>query len=146
MHQRKAIRDRVVQMLTGLATTGSNVFATRLYPVDAASLPALLVYTLSEESQFDTLGTSRRLLRTLELQIEGLAQVNNTLDDTLDAIAKEVEIVLASDPTFGSSARDSMLRRTSIAVQKDGEKETGSIVLNFAVTYRTAATNPEAIA
>lgn len=146
MHQRKAIRDRVVQILTGLATTGSNVFASRLYPVDAASLPALLIYTLSEASEFDTVGSSRRLLRQLDLNIEGLAQVNDTLDDTLDAIAKEVEIALATDPALGGTARDSMLRSSVVAVRKDGEKESGSIVMTYTVTYRTVATNPEQIA
>lgn len=41
---RKQIRDNVVTTLTGLSTTGSRVYASRVYPMAAANLPGLCVY------------------------------------------------------------------------------------------------------
>ena len=34
-HLRKQIRDDVVTTLTGLSTTGSKVYASRVYPIDS---------------------------------------------------------------------------------------------------------------
>jgi hypothetical protein len=57
-HVRQQIRERIATTITGLTTTGSNVYQSRVYPLDSVSLPALLVYTLSEGSEVDTMGTS----------------------------------------------------------------------------------------
>ena len=46
-HARKQIRDQLKTTLTGLTTTGSNVFNSRVYDHDA--LPCISIYTLSEE-------------------------------------------------------------------------------------------------
>ena len=43
-HVRQQIRERIATTITGLSTTGSNVFQSRVYPLDVDSLPALLVY------------------------------------------------------------------------------------------------------
>jgi hypothetical protein len=43
-HLRKQIRDNVVTALTGLSTTGSRVYGSRVYPMAAANLPGLCVY------------------------------------------------------------------------------------------------------
>lgn len=141
-HHRKIIRDAVVTALTGLASTGSNVFATRRYPVAAAQLPALCVYTLSEDSEVDSMGTNRSLLRTLDMIIEAVTQVNDTLDNTLDQLCLEVETALGLDPTLGGRVHDCNLASTRIAIRGDAEAETGSAVMNFSVIYRTRANDP----
>ena len=48
-HLRKQIRDNFVTALTSLSTTGSRVYASRVYPMAAANLPGLCVYAKSEE-------------------------------------------------------------------------------------------------
>lgn len=141
-HHRKIIRDAVVTALTGLASTGSNVFATRRYPVAAAQLPALCVYTLSEDSKVDSMGTNRSLERNLDLIIEAVTQVNDTLDDTLDQICLEVEMALGIGLTIGGQVHNCNLASTRIAIRGDAETETGSAVMNFSVTYRTRANDP----
>ena len=49
-HLRQQIRERIGTTLTGLSTTGSNVFQSRVYPLEDTNLPALVIYTKSEES------------------------------------------------------------------------------------------------
>ena len=44
-HIRQQIRERAGTVLTGLTTTGTNVFETRIYPLSNTNLPALAIYT-----------------------------------------------------------------------------------------------------
>ena len=54
-HLRRQIRERVATMLTGLSSTGSNVFQSHVYPLETADFPALCVYTQEEEIEVDEL-------------------------------------------------------------------------------------------
>ncbi len=143
-HMRKTIRDAVVTLLTGLTTTGTRVYPSRLYPYDPANSggAGLMVYTVSESSFLE----GRTLTRELDLVIEVVAQVNDTLDDTLDTIAVEVETAMGANPSLGLTGPiDSFLKSTQLALRKDGEKETGGLVMTYGVMYRTTQSNPEAL-
>ena len=39
-HIRKTIREQIVTTVTGLSTTGSNVYETRYFPLETGNLPA----------------------------------------------------------------------------------------------------------
>jgi hypothetical protein len=106
-HQRKTIRDQVVTTLTGLTTTGSNVFNSRVYPNEQSKLPLLNVYTLSEASELDATGG---LLRTIDLAVEGFAQANSNIENTMDTIAKEVEEALGADHTLNGTCTNSFVK------------------------------------
>ena len=144
-HVRQTIREAVVDILTGLDTTGQNVFATRIAPVAEAQLPALCIYTLSETSEVHSMGTGRALYRELSLIVEGVAKVNETLDDTLDDIAAEVETAIGADGTLDvEGVYDTTLAATQIAIRGAGEasKDTGSAMMTFLVRYRTLLADP----
>ena len=49
IHFRTQIREAAAAALIGLATTGANVFQSRLHPIAEAKLPCLLVNTDDEE-------------------------------------------------------------------------------------------------
>jgi hypothetical protein len=68
-HVRKQIRDAVITSVTGLTTTGSNVFRSRIYPLEQTKLPGLCVFTRSETVEFDTLTISRSVSRVLDVII-----------------------------------------------------------------------------
>ena len=98
-HLRRQIREQVGTTLTGLSTTGSNVFQSRVYPMESAGLPGLCICTQNEDVSIDAMGATRKVGRDLELIVEGYATGSN-LDDTLDQIGKEVETALAGDIGF----------------------------------------------
>ena len=50
-HVRQQIRERVGTVLTGLTTTASRVFESRVYALQDSELPALLIYTKTEDSE-----------------------------------------------------------------------------------------------
>jgi len=67
-HVRQQIREAVATRLTGLTTTGVNVFASRVYSLADEKLPALAVYTRSESS--DAANLACDLNRQLSIVIE----------------------------------------------------------------------------
>lgn len=142
-HVRKQIRDNVVTAVTGLTTTGSRVYRSRVYPVDTVNLPGLLIYTTAEASEIDSLASPRGLERSLDLAVEGVAQATANLDNTLDQIAAEVETALAADTTRGGLAKDTYLASTEIQLSDEGDKPVGAVRMIFRVVYRTRETAPE---
>ena len=69
-HVRKTIRDQIVSDLTGLATTGSNVYKSRVYPIADDKLPGLAVYTMNESIDYIAIGSDRMQQRMLTVAIE----------------------------------------------------------------------------
>jgi hypothetical protein len=84
----------VTTTLTGLTTTGSNVFESRIYPNELAKLPLLNVYSNTETSELSSIG---KIERNLEIMVEGFAKATANIDEALDVIAKEAEAASATE-------------------------------------------------
>jgi len=140
-HVRKQIRDAAVTALTGLVTTTTDVYPTRMHRVRESQLPCLLIYTLSEQSEIDALSRPRGLTRQVDLAVEAVAVDNDTLDDTLDLICKEVEVALGNT-TFGGLAKDVILTSTEVVVDGNSDKKTGAARMTWTVEYRTPENDP----
>ena len=132
-HARQQIREACAALVTGLTTTGSRVFQSRMRPQISANLPCLLVTTNDEEITPGTIGTIYE--RSLLLSVRGFAMGSATLDDTLDQIATEVETAM-----FGYYRAN--LTAIEIGFDDEMEKPVGSIDLRYRVTYHTAAGDP----
>ena len=141
-HLRQSIRERIATDVTGLTTTGSNVFQSRVYPIEDSKLPCLLVYTTSEDSEVTEMASPRPMTRTLNVVVQGVVGAT-TPDDTLDLISKEVEVALAGDVTINSLANNSFLSSTEIEFNAEGAKPIGTVILNYIVEYRNLDNNPE---
>ncbi len=142
-HIRQQIRERVTTDLTGLTTTGSNVFQSRVYPLQSGELPGILIYTNSEESMPVVQDANRLLERNLRLSVEAYAEGTANFDDTIDTICKEVETALASDRTLNSLAKDCYLTSTDITLEGSGDKPLGYAQMIFTVEYMTLERSPD---
>ena len=143
-HVRKLIRDNIKTTLTGLTTTGSNVFASRVYPIQSAKMPGLCIYTSSEQIEALTIKPPRGLIRSLEVSVE--AYIENALpDDTLDTISAEIEAAMAADITRGGNAKDTKL--TSFEADFAGEGEKPVVVGRFIyeILYSTTEADAETV-
>ena len=70
-HVRQQIREAAKLALTGLPTTGNNVFSSRVYTLQERELPAINIYTANEESEVLAItNTGTRLSRNLELAVD----------------------------------------------------------------------------
>ena len=144
-HVRQQIREAFGTACTGLSTTGSNVFQTRVYPLETGSLPGLCIYTTSEtvSDQVQDLGGSARLVtRSLSVRVEGYARATANLDDTLDTISAEIETAVANNSSIDSLITDLELSSTEASFT-EGDQEIGVIILDFGVVYTTAFNDPE---
>lgn len=142
-HVRQQIRDRVATLVTGLPTTGSNVYKMRRYALDDAKLPAICVYTTDESSSLITIG-SRSLRRVINVVIDIIIKGSSTtVSDSIDTICVSAEEAMAADFTLNGLAKSSVLTSSEIDVNVEGEKSIASARLVYAVEYVTLITDVE---
>lgn len=141
-HVRAQIRAAMKTAVTGLVTTGANVFVDHAYPLEIAALPGLLIRTLSEASQPQSLPSPRRYQRSARFVVYALAQLETDVQNTLDQICKEVEIALAM-PNSLTGAKTTTLLATAFDLSGDGSQPVGRAAMTYECTYFTAENAPD---
>lgn len=142
-HLRRQIREAVATAVTGLTTTNTRVFQSRVWPAGDAELPALFVYARSETATPVTVHSPREYERNLLIDVVGVAKASADLDDTLDQIAKEVEIALTNPVSaLAGKATEITLQSTDIEMEQ-GERTTGRITLTYQVDYFNIENAPD---
>lgn len=139
-HVRQTIREAFVTACTGLTTTGSNVYDTRIFPNAQADMPLLRIYAVSESSEYLTV---TNLSRESTIVVEGIARATSQIEDTLDTIAEEVETAVAGAAGITTAgAKDVLLIGTEIELDGDGDNQHGMVRLTYQVLYHTTKAAP----
>lgn len=144
-HRREQVMDAVVTKVTGLITTGTRVHRARVFPQEAAALPALLVYQGPDIPVDDDNEKYDFIDSDLEINIEVWVQASTgNVDETLNLINKEVVIALSADRTQGlnfviDTNEDEV---SEPEFSGDGNKRTGKMIMQFIVLYRRSRTDP----
>lgn len=144
---RRQIRDAAAAALLGLVSTGANVFKSRSAPTGDGKLPALLIYTRNERSQFDGMGepTVRPLHREVRLWVVAVVRSVDEPDDLLDQICAEAEAALMASVPVAALLENLELVSTEFDVPTEGaDKQLGRAGMTWRGTYRTAAGNATA--
>ena len=136
-HLRKLIRDNVVTTLTGLTTTGSNVFKSKSYPLTSGQLPSLGIFTKSAESDYPTVGSPRSIQHTLNMSVEIYVKGSTGYDDTLDLISEQVEAALYTDLKRGTYALDTQVTGFDSSFSVEGEQPIAVGTLSIMIRYRS---------
>lgn len=137
-HVRKQIRDAVATLLSsGVTLVSGRVFASRVYPLAQAKLPAVLVYTRSETSGLQTIGSAITSARSLSLSVDAYVRATTTFDDDLDAICVQIEEAIAADFRLGGLAKDAVLIGTEIDYNGDTEQPIAVARLTYTIRYVT---------
>ena len=144
-HAIQQINDAIMVKLTGLATTGNNVFSGRVYALERNEVPCLLVSTGDETSQYDGFGGPRRLDRRVDLLVECVASVNSSLEQTLNTIQSEVEVALAADTKLGGTVMDVAYSGRTKFLSGDGEKKFGVMRLTYTIAFQTDEGSPDTL-
>ena len=143
-HVRKQIRAAAVTALSGLTTTGTNVFASRVYPLQDTDLPALRISNPDETIEPASMGGAGRLLeRTLSLEVQACVKQVSGYEDLVDQIAKEVEIAFANNNTLGALAKWIVPHAIETELTGEGDKPIAIATLRFDVLYYTALNAPD---
>ena len=138
-HLRRQIRDQVVSTLKAdagvSALVGDRVLASWRRPLSRGRLPAILVYTDSEEAEV-TESATPTYDRALALQVECLVEQTAAPEDLLDSMALAVEQALHADRSRGGLAEETLYTGCEVGVVTDGNRAAGSLRLAFRVEYR----------
>jgi hypothetical protein len=137
-HSRKLIRDKIVTLLTGATSAGSKIFPCQSRPVGEDQLPCILVYTNSESVDIFQ-ESPRQYERKTSISIEIQAAADETLEDTLDGIAEQIENKLMQDYTLGDTAADLILKETDVTMSSRGDTVIGSCRLTYLVLWYSLA-------
>jgi hypothetical protein len=144
-HVRRQLREAVAAALTGLATTGSRVFASRVYPLQSAELPGLAIYTTSESAVEETIETDPTQRREIEVRVDACAAPAADLDDVLDQIAQEVEIALQPGVLIGSISVELAYEGAEISMSAEAAKPHGLCSMTFRGVLFTQSGAPDVL-
>lgn len=144
-HLRRQIREAIATAVTGLTTTSTRVFQSRVYPLERGTdLPGLLVFSLAETSERRTMPAPGLMERTLRVQVVAVARALADLDDTLDGICKEVEVALAMPcAALAGLAKTITLTSTDIELQGTSDRPVGQAAMTYEVVYMAAENAPD---
>jgi hypothetical protein len=139
-HARRQIREAVATALTGLTTTSTRVYQSRMLPAGTDRLPCLLITADGEEID-NSVQTHQA--RQITITVRGYAKAVADVDDTLDAIAEEVETAAQAAGTLSGKVPGGLsLRRIETEFDDTLEKPAGVIELQFLAGYFTNAGVP----
>ena len=129
------IREAATTTLTGLTTTGSNVFASRVHNLEQIKLPALLLYIRDLESEPIVMNPARTVEKNITLHVEGYVKQNTNYDDKIDDICQEVEEALYGNRLLNNLAKDTFLNETLVEYESEGDNPLARVVMDFQVVY-----------
>jgi hypothetical protein len=142
-HIRQQAREAIASALTGLTTTGSRVFMSRVYPLETADLPGLLIASGDETILVATVHSPPQQERHFRVRVGAIARATADIDDTLDQMCKEVEIAVAGMTLPGHGTTIALTDITEPELSGEAQQPTGRVVLTFDVYYFAAANAPD---
>ena len=142
-HIRTRIRQNIVTTLKGLTDTESNVFDTRIYPMNLDTLPGICVYTAGETSSYLSISPPRTLDKSIAVAVEIYVKMIDTYDEKLDQIAADVEEALYTDLSRGGLAQDTMVTAFDSTFSGDVEQPVLMGKLTVQVRYSAVEGSPE---
>jgi hypothetical protein len=143
---KRKIKEAIQSLLIGKTNAKEKVFVSRSVPVDVEDLPAILIYSTSENvRRFNE--APKDYQRELTVAVECLATGNDDddLDLKLEVLGETVESLMEIDETLGDIVHKVELTGTGYTQDPDGQSPLGSLVLQFAVTFYTDAIRPGSI-
>lgn len=142
-HLTQQISAAVLVKLTGLTTTGGNVFDGHPRQLAETSIPALVLEEGGEESEVAELSWPRLMHRRLQMVVRVFVKEGSP-PATLRKIRKEVEVALGADPRLGGLTRD--LRFTGKGAMElvyEADKPVGMLPLFFQIDYGCLENAPD---
>ncbi len=144
-HARKQIRDELKTVLTGLTTTGVNVFFNTIEKINNTNIPAILIFSKSESIEYKTIGKPQIQERTLSFEIIGVVKENDTYQDEIDTIILEIENAINNSNNLSGKVKQIKLESLETEFNDDLEKTVGTVKLTYSCLYQVRTDNLELI-
>lgn len=143
-HLHRQLREALKTKLTGLTTSGARVYANRLKAMEGGNLPGLRISMESEEAEPLTVHAPHVQERKPVVVVECCAKGDDTLDNTLDLMSKEVEVALAAGITVGSATLYPVYRGMEMDLEQVGHV-VGVKRLRFSLDYTAMSNAPDVL-
>jgi len=133
--------------LTGLTSTGSNVFSDTAedLPRQDSELPCLSLRIGPETAETILLGNPGEVQCHADFIVRLLAKSNSGLNNVIGTMSKEVKAAIASDDTFGGLASGGMvLTDTSeVSILTDAEHPVAAVDMTWRAQYYYLKNTPD---
>lgn len=141
MTQRTEIRNAFAALLTGLPSTGARVYQSRTRPLQAAELPAILIFSGGSRPEDKDLCSMRPGLMTYQLSADILVKhsVGNesTADQILDEITAAVFASVSANTLSGKVASLRLIHVGEVDLDDSLEKPALRLPVLFETQYST---------
>jgi hypothetical protein len=144
-HARSQIRAAIAQMLTGLELTEGRVFPSRIFSLDESQLPSISVFTTEEAVTRISLNKPPRVHRDVTVVIEGHAMVDESVDETLDELASQIEQAMSVEIQASGVVIPASFKSTVTEFSDEGEQQIGVVRLTYVASYSTLETTPQTL-
>lgn len=123
MTHRRAIRDQVKASLMGKLVAGDRVFTSRATPINAKTMPCVLIYIPEESRAKADEDSELRILRSVKVIVEGalIGTSRETVEDEADEFLSEIETIMRLNPTLDETAERVRWRGSIIDMAPNGE-------------------------
>lgn len=142
-HRAESIIEAVKTEVTGLTTTGSRVYRGRVYPMQSAELPGLLVYLGQDEIIQNLL--QGKLDSRLTVHIDAVVKSPTAqVDTTLNLIRSEVTVALQADYSQGLAyVMDTIeVGAGEPSLTGEGDQPVGVMRMTWQFHYRRSRADP----
>ena len=137
-HVRQSIRENIKAALVNLPDIiSTNVFSSRFFPMAEDKLPAICIYSKSEDSEYSTITVPRSVLHQCEFSVEIYVKGTYKAEDTVDEISAEIAEALSTDLTRGGLAKDTRVEGFNFDFNADGDQPVAVATLTVVVDYDT---------
>lgn len=138
---RKYFRKRIIELIKNAQIAGvlDNVFSWKSTPDDIQTLPVVIVYTKSENSQIlDESPKSYQKDFEVQIEIKMMDDDDDLLSDQMDDLSELIEDIIEADFEMEDRA---LLTQSNAQYQTepDGQSPVGSVILTYVISYKKNA-------
>lgn len=145
-HLRDQIMAAMVTTLTGLTTTGVNVFPDEDDPVENAELPCLVLLQGGETNEVVTMPTPRLMRAFFDVDVIAYVKRTHAQADVrkkANTICKEVQTAMAGNVSLSGLAKYATLVQTDFELTGEAEKPAAMARMRWQVFYCYAENAPD---
>ncbi len=145
-HPRQIIREGIAERLGTVTENGdywthaeNRVFSTRssarIYPEE---MPLIIVSATSEDAApIDKSEFEGGYIRTLRVDIEGVAEALDDVEDELDSLSLGIEGAMDGLVVTDAESSHLLMTGTEIDIDRDGEVPIGSVRVTYEIKYHS---------
>ncbi len=125
----------VIQTLEGISS--ASVLIGRHRSIPPAKLPAICIYTETEEKQTAAIGHPREIDRQFSAQIEIHLRATTPAEAEtgLDAWCEKLETALLADESLGGLTREIIPQSDQYMISEEGERPAAVALCQYLVVY-----------